>query len=489
MNMKKLTNLGIPTNLETKLNKYTKPDPKRLLQQTGLSWVTNETDNKYFYRVEDAYMGSPTGTAIVDNLCTYIKGEELVIKGTDRTIYNIIPEMDLDLMIKDFVVQGAISSQVVFTKASLLPNTQPQVANIFHIPVKSVAYNRMPDIRDEVDGYWLCEDWRLRYQFIPYFVPRFGYGDGIEPSELFYSRIPSSQPLFSLPSWDSGLQYMELEQELSNFYINHVQNKFQPSSIINVNKGIPEDPDMMKKQAQDMLDSVQGTSNAGNIIVSFNQSKDNETTVTNFPVIDAYEQYKFLSDEARTQIMLSFKINDPALFGLPMPSGFSSVADQIVTSLKVLYRSQIKPMRRFIIRHLEEILNRYNTGERIELEFVDFEELRVEKQSASAPIQEMTLAAIKKIGFDFDETANTDKGQKLILSQLIKGNAVYLVSARHSKGTLIDFANEYGIPESNVYAMGGNDKKIEKVLELGLDTFFDNNESVIDKLPNIGKLI
>ena len=37
--------------------------------------------------------------------------------------------------------------------------------------------------------------------------------------------------------------------------------------------------------------------------------------------------------------------------------------------------------------------------------------------------------------------------------------------------------------------MGGNDKKIEKVLELGLDTFYDNNEDVINKLPNIGKLI
>lgn len=487
--MKKLTNLGIPSNLETKLNKYTKPDPKRLLQQTGLSWVTNETDNKYFYRVEDAYMGSPTATAIIDNLCTYIKGEELVIKGTNTPIYNIIPEMDLDLMIKDFVVQGAIASQVVFTKASLLPNMTPQVANIFHMPVKSVAYNRMPDIRDEVDGYWVCEDWRLKYQFIPYFVPRFGYGEGVEPSELFYSRIPSSQPLFSLPSYDAGLQYMELEQELSNFFINHVQNKFQPSSIINVNKGIPDDPELMRKQAQDMLDSVQGTSNAGNIIVSFNQSKENETTVTNFPVIDAYEQYQFLSNEARTQIMLSFKINDPALFGLPMPSGFSSVADQIVTSLKVLYRSQIKPMRRFIIRHLEEILNRYNTGEKIELEFVDFEELRVEKQPASTPTQEMTLAAIKKVGFDYDGTADTDKGQKLILSQLIKGNDVYLISARHSKGTLIDFAIEYGIPESNVFAVGSNDNKVSKVKELGLDLFFDNNEEVVNQLENIGKLV
>lgn len=486
---KNVKDIGIQANLTTNLNNYTKPDPKRLLQQTGLSWVTNGVDNKYFYTIQDAYIGSPTATAIIDNLCMYIKGEELVIKGTEKTIYDIIPEGDLDMMIKDYVMMGAIASQVVYTKASLLPNMQPQVANVFHVPVTNVAYNRMPDIRDEVDGYWICEDWRLRNQFIPYFIPRFGYSEGIEPSELYYSRIPSPQPLFSLPSYDSGLQYMQLEEQLSNFYINHVQNKFQPSSVININKGIPDDPEIQRQAAQDILGVVQGTSNAGNIIVSFNQSKENETTVTNFDIVDAYEQYDFLSKEARTQIMLAFKINDPALFGLPLPSGFSSVADQLVTSLKILYRSQIKPMRRFIIKHLEEILNRYNTGEKIELEFVDFEELRVNKQPASTPAPEVTLAAIKKVGFDYDGTANTDKGQKLILSQLIKGNDVYLVSARHSKGVLIDFANEYGIDERNVYAVGSNSEKVKKVLELGLDTFFDNNESVVEQLDGIGKLI
>ena len=482
----KKIDLGMADNLVSKLNNYTKPDPKKLLQQNGLSWVTNGTDNSYFYKVQNAYIGSPTGTAIVDNLCMYIKGENLVIKGTDKTIYNIIPEDDVDMIIKDFVLQGAIATQVVYTKASLIQGNKPQISNIFHIPVTNVAYNRMKDIRDEVNGYWICEDWRLRGQFTPYFIPRFGYSDGIEPSELFYSRIPSEQPLFSLPRFESGIQFMELEEELSNFYINHVKNRFQPSTIININKGIPDDPELLRQNSQDILDKVEGTSNGGRTIISYNQSKENETTINVLDIVDPYQQYEFLSKEARTQIMLAFKINDPALFGLPMPSGFSSVADQLVQSLKILYRSQIKPMRKTILRHLETILNRYSDTP-IELEFVDFEELRVKEEPLVQP--QTNMAMVKKIGFDYDGTANTDKGQKIILSQLIKGNQVYIVSARHSRGTLIDFGIEYGIPESHIFAVGSNTAKVEKVLSLGLDTFYDNNEEVVNQLPNIGKLI
>ena len=44
-------------------------------------------------------------------------------------------------------------------------------------------------------------------------------------------------------------------------------------------------------------------------------------------------------------------------------------------------------------------------------------------------------------------------------------------------------ADKLGIPHDRVFAMGGNLAKVEKVKELNLDTFYDNNRNVRRLLP------
>lgn len=90
--------------------------------------------------------------------------------------------------------------------------------------------------------------------------------------------------------------------------------------------------------------------------------------------------------------------------------------------------------------------------------------------------------AAQKIGFDWDETLSTSKGKEL--AQSLSANTLYIVTARSSKdGISSDF-----IPDEKIFATGSNKAKVEKVKELGLDVFYDNNPDVIKELPGIGKL-
>lgn len=95
----------------------------------------------------------------------------------------------------------------------------------------------------------------------------------------------------------------------------------------------------------------------------------------------------------------------------------------------------------------------------------------------------------QKISFDYDGTLTTAKGFNLAKDMIVKGNEVFIISARSLRGTMAVRANKLGIPLSNVYATGSNDAKINKIKELGIDLHYDNNKDVIDKLDNIGKLI
>lgn len=113
---------------------------------------------------------------------------------------------------------------------------------------------------------------------------------------------------------------------------------------------------------------------------------------------------------------------------------------------------------------------------------------QIEKMEKINSFQELQRRV--KIGFDYDDTLTKYKIRDLV-KELIKagGTEVYIVSARSQSFELYRIAQMLGIPQYRVFMMGSNEKKIEKIKELGLEKFFDNNPDVIRELPNVGELI
>ena len=92
-----------------------------------------------------------------------------------------------------------------------------------------------------------------------------------------------------------------------------------------------------------------------------------------------------------------------------------------------------------------------------------------------------------KVGFDFDDTLTTEKGMRVARFRNNPNNELFIVSARHEVGSdMLTKAKELGISEENIFATGSNKAKVEKVLQLGLAFFYDNNKDVIDALNNKG---
>ena len=97
------------------------------------------------------------------------------------------------------------------------------------------------------------------------------------------------------------------------------------------------------------------------------------------------------------------------------------------------------------------------------------------------PKQELSVG--EKIGYDFDGTISTRIGQAMAAKDIKSGSTVYIISARSTASGMYAIADKLGIPHDRVFAMGGNLAKAEKVKELGLDTFYDNNRNVRRLLP------
>ena len=68
------------------------------------------------------------------------------------------------------------------------------------------------------------------------------------------------------------------------------------------------DDEMKAKIVADIKRKLTGSSNAGEVIVSFNSSKEYNTKVDRIEVSDAHSQYNWLCEFARDQICVSHKV-------------------------------------------------------------------------------------------------------------------------------------------------------------------------------------
>lgn len=350
-----------------KLNNFTIPNPTNLLSQTN-KWVTNGPDNSYFYYIESLYISSPTNQAIIDNITNYILGDGLEdING--NKLDNILSEEDLRCAIQDFKLYGSCVLQVIY---SIL--NEKKIAKLIYIPTKSVAIAKQDDLSDEIEGYFYSFDWRYKTKFKPYFIPAFGYGENNE-TELLRILRPSGNPLFPLSDWVSANQWCQVEAEMSNFSINHIQKSFSVAKIININKGtVGLSEEDLEDTKNSIISELTGT-DGERVIVSFNESKEQETTISDIQIQDAYKQFEGLSKQAEEKILRAHKITSPTLFGIAKSTGFSSQAEEMNESLKLLYRSQINPLRQIIIKELERAL-KINAD--YKLQFKDFDDIKTD---------------------------------------------------------------------------------------------------------------
>lgn len=95
--------------------------------------------------------------------------------------------------------------------------------------------------------------------------------------------------------------------------------------------------------------------------------------------------------------------------------------------------------------------------------------------------------ASEKISFDFDGTLSTSEGKQLAKQFIDKGATVYIISARNSADGIYPIADELGINHSNVYAVGSNEAKVAKILNLSIVKHFDNNQDVVNELGKVGE--
>ena len=333
------------------LSTYTSPE---VIEVPNQEWIAYGEDNNYFQFLIDRYNGSPTNNACINGISQQIYG-----KGLGATDSNKKPEQYaqmITLLKKDVVrklsydlkLMGQCAMQIIYSK------DRTKIAQIEHMPIETLRAEKCNEDGD-IPAYFYFKDWtKLKPSDKPLRIP--AYGMSKENIEIYYIKPYKSGFYYYAPvDYQGGIQYAELEEEISNYHLNNIMNGLSPSMLINFNNGTPN-PQERELIESRIAQKFSGSSNAGKFILSFNDNKEQQAEITPVQLSDAHNQYQFLSDESQSKVLVAHRVVSPMLLGIKDNTGLGNNADEIKTASLLMDNTVIRPFQELLIDSFDQVL-------------------------------------------------------------------------------------------------------------------------------------
>ncbi len=332
-------------------NNHVKPVIK---EDVSNNWVMNGKNNSYFCYVNDRYIGSPTNSAINNGYCRLIYGKGLaardqVVKLEQYAkLKTILKGSDVRRIVKDFQVQGMAYIQVVY-------NRDRSLNSMTHIAVDKIV-PEVANEKDEILNYYFSKDWenKTKEGNEPIKIPAFGTS---KEGRAVYAIRPYQMGMeyFALPSYQSGLESAELEEEISHFLLSHMKNGMSAGYIVNIPDSYTLEDEVKDEIERKIKSQLTGSDKAGTMIVNF-ANGEKTITVEVLEISDAHDKWQFSSTEAQNKIMISHEVVSPLLFGVKDATGFSSNADELDAAESQTLKRVVQPKQNELTDAFEDIL-------------------------------------------------------------------------------------------------------------------------------------
>ena len=310
---------------------------------SGKDFILWGSDNKYPIFLWELYNSCSALQSVINGTADFIVGDDISCSAPQFTlVVNKDGETLIDLVKKitiDYLIYGGFAIQVV-------KNLNNKPIEMYHIDFTAIR----SDKKNEV--FFYSEDWEKSAGRVKYIVyPKWGKDDQ-NPTSIYYYKGDKTRTTYPIPIYNAAITAIQVQAKIDEFHLNEISNNFLSSKLINFNSGVPEDG--MKNQIERSInEKFSGSENAGRIMVSFNDSKDNETTITDLATDNFADRYATLSKRTESQIFTAFRAT-PNLFGLPTETtGFNE--QEYESAFKLYNRTAVRPIQKTICDIFDKI--------------------------------------------------------------------------------------------------------------------------------------
>lgn len=306
--------------------------------------------NNYPEYIEDLYQNVSTLHSIIDGTTDYVCGDSVkcnVINFEDKinrkgeTIQDLI-----NWIAKDLVKFNGFALNIVKNKLGT-------PAEIYYLDFKRVRSNK------EGTKFYYSTDWGKSYGRVKYIEYESFLNEDAPASSIFYYKNDINR-VYPTSIFSAAVIACETERKISEFHLNNISNSFSSNYIINFNNGRPSD-EIQEEIEMEVYDKFCGVENSGRPMLSFNNNKESETTVTKIDADSFADKYNALTARTKQEIFTSFRCS-PILFGIDQEkTGFN--ANEYASAFRLFNKTVVEPFQNKIKSAFDKIFNVKNSIE------------------------------------------------------------------------------------------------------------------------------
>lgn len=302
---------------------YQKPDEERDRSHDFIKWGKK---NDYPYFIVDLYNGSAWHQGIVKNKVTYIAGGglESTSGNLNEFIENQYSEFDMneiaEMMAFDYELYGGFCVMGTWNRDG------SRVAVWEHIDLDMV--------RTSEDGltYYLSDDWTSMQQSPEKTNLRTISAldtNNKEGKFIIYYKDPSKKNkkekgVYPKPPYYGGITAIQTDADISRFHMHEIANSFKSGTLISFVDGYPETYEEAEKIKQQVKGRSQSVEDAGEIVITFSDSKDKAPIVQQLNGNDLDKRYTVTEKSVQQNILVAHSVVAPSLFGVAPEGSFNA---------------------------------------------------------------------------------------------------------------------------------------------------------------------
>lgn len=334
-----------------KFRAATVPIFAEVLQRTD--WVYYGENNllpEYFISLYD---NCAIHKAVITSKVNQIMGDGLVSRNNPMAVVNMVnPYENISEVLRkaslDFMMFGGFALNVIWS------NDHKSISEIYHLDFSKVRSGKLNE-EDKVESYYYSADWKQIKKYPPIEIKAFNQKER-DPNQIVYFKtyVPGMS-YYPVPDWSAGQRAIEIDIETKNFHMNNLRSGMVPSLFINMNGGIPGEEEQ-RILTRALEEQYAGTDNAGQAIISFNESKETAPEIVQIPRNDNDSYYQTLNDDVTRNILSAHRVSSAELFGIAT-TGKLGGSDEITQHSEYFRKMVIMPYQNAILPVFDKLLS------------------------------------------------------------------------------------------------------------------------------------
>jgi predicted transcriptional regulator len=306
-------------------------------------YISFGENNLFPQTLIDFYNKSPKHNAIINQKASYLAGESIEILASDTlakakamdSLKNINAFEDYDSLntkiSQDFELFDGYYLEVIWNKA------KSGIAEMYHLPFQNMRMGK--------DVAYFSEDWsNPRAEIIEY--PLFNPMTRENKQVYAFKMYRAGQGKYPLPSYIGALKYIEIDIEISAYYLSNIKNGFFAQTVIQMFKGQPT-PEEMRIAKRRFKKNYQGAEaeESGGLIIMYNEQNEKPAEITNLQPSDFDKQFQQLNEQVQKEIFVGHRISNPVIFGISTPGSLGQ-RNEIIEGYELFQNSYVEPRQK-----------------------------------------------------------------------------------------------------------------------------------------------